>query len=646
MTTGVASHLEPAPPGPSGGVDSGAFLRSIIDALSAHIAILDHSGVVLAVNTAWRRFAIQNGYRGTSFGVGERYLAVCDDAASQGVDDACAVGNGIREVIADRVFDFRHDYRCDLVSGPRFYQVRVTRFSVSGERFIVVAHEDITEVRLADEAARASEQKLRAVLTGAPMILFALDHNGVFTVSSGDGLKLLGLTEGEVVGRTVWEIYASDPATIEVARRALAGERFTSMLELDGRFWETRWVPKLDESGKPAGTIGVAIDATDRVRAEQELQRHREHLEALVAERTRELQRGNEQLAQADRLASLGTLAAGLGHDLANLLLPMRCRLDALEAASLPPPLAGELRALRQAIELLHRLAGGLQMLSQDPKNPSAVSGAVTDFDCWWNDIGQIIARTVPSGIELAVEIPEGLPSASVAPHLLAQAVLNLIVNAVEACSGRKDAKITLRVSAEPREPFVTLSVTDNGAGMPDDVRRHAFEPFFTTKRRGRSTGLGLSIVHSVIAGAGGMIGIDSVPGRGTTISLTLPIAGRSAPVRRPSAKAPTVAVSLADARRAALMVQLLRVMGYAPRMASDGEPGEAEFWLTEPISERAGPARAFLAGAQGRRVIVDGVPCAEWAGIDAILIDETRGVEGLRRAFSVAAGSQTGSAS
>jgi PAS domain S-box-containing protein len=640
----IAAH---APTAPASDLRSYEFLRGIIDAISAHIAILDAGGRVLEVNSAWRRFAVENGYRGTSFGVGESYLNVCDSAAQEGARDACDAAFGIREVLGGRFLEFRTDYRCDLANGPRYYQMRVTRFQIASDWFVVVAHDDITEVKRAEQAVRENEARLRAVLTGASIVLFSIDAAGRFLVSEGDGLRQLGLRDSEVVGHSVFDLYAGLPDVLADIRRALAGESFVSTSSVQGRVWETRYSPRADDAGRCIGTIGAAVDVTDRDATQKELALYRDHLEALVRERTEQLHQSHQLLAQADRLASLGTLAAGLGHDIANLLLPMRCRLDSLEALPSSRPARADIAALREAINLLQELCAGLRLCVMDPATFSEPVPR-TDLACWWRQVGMVISRVLPKSVRFVQQVHPGTLWTAIAPHKLAQAVLNLITNAAE--STPPGGEVELFLGPAPADPSkVLIRVSDTGCGMTDEVLRHAMEPFFTTKKRGRSTGLGLTLVHAAVTSVGGSIDIRSKPGQGTTVELLLPGAvAPDAPLDACQGTDPAVdgergevGVTIADARKRAFLLQVLLAGGYEPAPLDPDEPvpDRLRIWLTEAAPQRLRQAGEFLALGQGRRVLVYG-PCPhEWFSIGATHVDESRGLEGVRQALRIGAG-------
>lgn len=138
---------------------------------------------------------------------------------------------------------------------------------------------DVSERMAAETALQGVEQRLKRVVAAAPIILFALDKEGLFTVSEGRALDGLGLRPGEVVGRSVFDVYRDNPAILEKIRRCLAGETFTSLNEVNGRTFRTHYAP-LRDGGGVGGVIGVATDVTDLVLTEGDLDRHRIAMDA------------------------------------------------------------------------------------------------------------------------------------------------------------------------------------------------------------------------------------------------------------------------------------------------------------------------------------------------------------------------------
>jgi two-component system, NtrC family, sensor kinase len=129
-------------------------------------------------------------------------------------------------------------------------------------------YEDISDRKQAEAALRESEERLRTVIGTAPLILFALDSQGNFTFSDGEGLRALGLNSKDIIGKSAWEIFGEHPDILQLIEEALAGKIATGLFNFLGIFFESRFTPVRDDLGKIIGTIGVAIDITDRKVAE------------------------------------------------------------------------------------------------------------------------------------------------------------------------------------------------------------------------------------------------------------------------------------------------------------------------------------------------------------------------------------------
>jgi len=379
-----------------------------------------------------------------------------------------------------------------------------------------------------------------------------------------------------------------------------------------------------------ANVIGTVIE---RKRVEAELAEHRLHLETQVTRRTAQLEKSHERLRLAERLASVGTLAAGLGHDLGNTILPMLCRLDALAALDLPDAAQEEISAVRGAVDYLRQLSQGLRHLALD-RDQQPTAGARTDLSEWWKLAQPLLRSALPDRVELECDLPDALPPVAVAPHRLSQAVLNLVSNSAEAIEGA--GRVAVRATFDEGAGAVRLSVSDNGRGMSDDARRHALEPFYTTKTRGLSTGLGLALVHGVARGCGGSLEIDSQPGQGTTIHMTLPTSSARAPIvagerSAPDAPLSIVSISLADPRMAAYASLLVRSAGLEARNCSPDDPGKSRIWITEPSDETTTAAREFLEGDTRRRVVLFGdTPVVEGGGY--VFVDRRGGPDAMRQ--------------
>ena len=324
-------------------------------------------------------------------------------------------------------------------------------------------------------------------------------------------------------------------------------------------------------------------------------------------ERTAELETSHHRLRLSERMAALGTLSAGLGHDMANMLLPVRVRLDTMERRGGSPEFRDDLRAFRSAVDYLQRLATGLRLLSLDPDDAGAAGGA-TALDTWWEDVSPLLRNVLPHHISLDHSIASPAPRVRVARHLLTQVVFNLVQNAGEALRGREGARVRIEAATDADRSQVRIAVSDNGPGMTPEVQRRCVEPFFTTKPRGLSTGLGLALVHGIVQKAGGGVAIESAPGAGTTFVITLP-SDRAAGAVEGGPRRDRAVISVKDARMRTYVAMLLRMLDVdvEPHDAPEHPAAPPNIWVAEPDPGVPDRARRFVQGDSRRRVLLLG---------------------------------------
>src|SRR3989440_3555318 len=173
-------------------------------------------------------------------------------------------------------------FRAQDGAGRLLDAVGQARADHGGSAHLIVNARDVTERRRQERALRENKERLRTVIAGAPLVLFALDRHGVFTMVEGRALEGLGVRPALLVGRSAFEVYADLPHVLADVRRALAGETFSSTVEVVGVVFETWYSPVRDGDGPVAGVIGVGTDITERRRAEEALRRSEESHRALV----------------------------------------------------------------------------------------------------------------------------------------------------------------------------------------------------------------------------------------------------------------------------------------------------------------------------------------------------------------------------
>jgi PAS domain S-box-containing protein len=379
--------------------------------------------------------------------------------------------------------------------------------------------------------------------------IITMTSEGVIQSASESVEKVFGWTPMELFGRNV-KLLIPEPRRSALDRyldryrhsdrtKALQRTRLFDAVRKDGTVVHIELsVSRADlPSHAEPYFIGIIRDVSKDIEVGRESADVRSRLQELVTEQTRALATANLRLQLSDRLASLGTLAAGLGHDMHNMLLPIRARLNALEHAGISGPALAHVAAVRRSIAYLQHLSEGLHFLAADPDGPGVSIDGVgtTDLAHWWSQVGELLCKAIPARVKVKASIPAGMPEVKTAPHWLTQAVLNLLVNAAESMPpGRRDPLVKVWATASDDGRTVRLGVTDNGRGMTREVQRRAFDLFFTTKARGMSTGLGLPLVRKVAVRAGGLVDLSSSPGRGTTVVLTLPTTRRTAPRAAP----------------------------------------------------------------------------------------------------------------
>lgn len=382
----------------------------------------------------------------------------------------------------------------------------------------------------------------------------------------------------------------------------------------------------------------LARDISERKRAEAELARHRAHLEDLVRERTAELEASHERLRLTDRLASIGTLAAGLGHDMGNLLLPVRIRIESLQQMDLPGGATEDVQAIAEACEYLRRLSHGLRLFALSPADPLA-SGGATELRQWWDEVAPFLRNALPRGIEIQGEFEENLPRLAIPPHMLTQAIYNLVQNAGEAMRARGHGRVHIAAALSADGSSIVLSVADDGPGMSEDVRRRCVEPFFTTKIRGISTGLGLALVSGTVAQVGGHTEVESAPGHGSTFRLTIPAwkGGGASQVPHQEAAFRGAHVSLRSPQLSAFVTSELRAMGIDVVTGEWSADSQAAIVVTDDSPHRMTDVAAFIAVAAGRRAVVLGPPREMEGSSQVTFVGERPGSAALRVALQSA---------
>jgi PAS domain S-box-containing protein len=492
-------------------------------------------------------------------------------------------------------------------------------------RAVLVVNNDITRLRLAEASRRESDAQLRAVVETAVDAIVTIDDRGMIRSVNPATERMFGYAAAELIGQNI-KILMPSPYREEhdsyLARHIRTGEKHIIGIgrEVEGQ--------------RKDGTVFEVDLAVSEVEP-------RKLFTGIIRDAS-ERKLGESKLRQSDRMATIGTLAAGLGHDMNNVLLPVRAHVNALRAqgkAGAHAAARPHVEAIAKSVTYLQQLADGLHFLAMDPDKEGATEGA-TELAQWWSQAGPIISKAVPKHVAVTVSLPASLPKPRVAPHRLTQAILNLVVNAGDAIPAvRENIRGRVHVWAEADTDAadggqVRVGVTDNGTGMSEEVKRRAFDLFFTTKPRGLGTGLGLSLVQRVAQSAGGAVEIDSTVGKGTTVVMRFPTKSGHKTSKRDQ---PTAVVTLRDGRAAALIGHVLEASG-ARLVPAGTEPIRADIWVLDPTEENLRGARAWRSRRPHGDLLLLGSPTARskgaWGELRPLVVTDRNDFDAVRNAL------------
>ncbi|MBX3625685.1 MAG: PAS domain S-box protein [Rhizobacter sp.] len=467
--------------------------------------------------------------------------------------------------------------------GRRFLQETMVPFAFDGKdvQAIIVFGRDHTELKLREEELaeqigqlQASEALKAAIVDHALAALISTDGNGNIVEFNPAAEAMFGRQRADVMGRSVSDVImperyrAAHEAGIRRmesggAPRVLGKRMEMHALRADGSEFPIEMVLWRTNVGGTGYYTASLVDVTERHSAAQQIERQR------------------DALRQSEKLSAMGSLLAGVAHELNNPLAIVMGRASLLEEKCDDPVLLVDVQRIREAAERCGRIVRTfLNMARSKPATRENVS---------LNDLTRAAAEMLnysyrSHGVEMRLQLADELPSVKADGDQVGQIVLNLLVNAQQAlaaCEGERRVLVETGVEArrENREPRVWLRVSDNGPGVPAELRGKLFEPFFTTKPEGIGTGLGLAMSRSLARDHGGDLTLEPTSHHGgASFRLNLPISGE--PVQE-SAPVPLQATDAAlqtrvlvvddESEITELMRDILEAAGYEVATAESG---------------------------------------------------------------------------
>ena len=414
------------------------------------------------------------------------------------------------------------------------------------------------------EVLRDREERLRAIVTNSPVLLFALNRHGVFTLVEGNNLDVTGGQMGEVVGMSIFEVYSQQPQLLGAYNRVLAGESIGEIAQVGELTFDFRWSPLLGSNGEIFGAIAIVTDITKRQQLIVALQRSQGELKQKADELQQtldELASTQTQLIQTEKLSALGQLVAGVAHEINNPINFIsgninyannyaRDIIELLELYQQKFPNSGEdIAAKIEEIELDFIIEDLPNLLGSMRVGTDRIRDIVLSLRTFSRvEQAQFKAVDIHEGIDSTLLIlnhrlkaksdcPEIqldkefslLPLVECYPGQLNQVFMNILANGIDALEEHYskssiNPQIWIRTEVVKGNQ-VAIRIADNGPGIPDNVKNRLFDPFFTTKPVGKGTGLGLSISYQIVVEKHrGQLQCISIPGEGTEFIIEIPI--------------------------------------------------------------------------------------------------------------------------
>ncbi len=476
-----------------------------------------------------------------------------------------------------------------------------------------------------------SERRIKALFERVEHAIFRLNDKGEIMEANSRFRNMFGSIQG------FCEILLGDKKATDCLQRAYLETDVHREEKALGRNGEelTIWLSlykETDNSGKIRGYDGYIIDITEKKRME-------------------------ERLLRSQKLEAVGTLAGGIAHDFNNLLTAIigysEIMLDSIKKED---PLYKQADIIHSAAERGAELTGRILTVTRKEKTELKL----VDMNEVIRSSLELLGRSIPKTIEIVTNLRPDLPKIKADPSQMQQVILNLAVNARDAMAG--GGRLTIETTADDvdsdvakkdlsgRSSFINVSVSDTGMGIDKDMQGKVFDPFFTTKEMGKGTGLGLYMVHSIVTHHGGYINLYSEPGKGTRLSVHLPVAvmieDKTPEEAEQAGGSGTILVIDDESYIREICKDMLSSLGYEVLVAESGSEGVGIFSqeqdrisliVLDMIMPKMGGEEVFQAVKEirpGVKVLLcSGYSSNGFAGIDRLLKDGAGGF--IQKPFS-----------
>lgn len=491
------------------------FIQSALDALSAHIAILNKHGVIIGVNAAWQHFGEDNHLIDPDYCIGMNYLEVCDKSTGRNNREAGMVAAGIREVMNRQRDEFKMEYPCHSTNQKRWFIMSVTRFSWDGQDRYIVAHQNVTELKITQVELSESQKRIQAILDNVVNGIITLDSRGFIETANIAACAIFEYTVDQFTSQSIDHLIASIPKN-KTTRQFL--EDLVTRIDhehigkrSDGREFPMYFALSKVILGNRTVYIGIVQDITERKRLE---------VEVLEKETMSiELQKERELRELKNRFITM------MSHELRTPLASIMLSNDLLKLYGDQAPPEEKLlyiENIRQQVELVTDLIKDVATISRTDVHNTTMMPELLDIVDYCKRLVGEFSLTHKQTHHLLFNSSQSQIMVMVDVKLMRQVFSNLISNALKYSPNGEIVQID--VQHEGRSVIIT--VQDKGIGIPKADQSRLFEPFHRGSNVGTTpgTGLGLAIAKQAIMLHNGTIDVESDEGKGTMIIVRLPI--------------------------------------------------------------------------------------------------------------------------
>ncbi|MGB7339609.1 MAG: PAS domain-containing sensor histidine kinase [Phototrophicaceae bacterium] len=489
------------------------FLQSALDALSAHIAILDENGTIIGINAAWRHFADLNNYNDPTYGIGTNYLAVCDASAKLKSRDAIVVADGIRNIVSGKVNDFQLEYPCHSPTTKRWFVLRVSRFDWYDNIRVIVAHQNVSELKRVQVELSESKQRIEAIIDNVNNGIITINAQGLIETANRASARIFGYQVDELIDLHLEDIM-TERFTDETSFHRLNGQHGHEIIGIrkdGGQFPMYFSLNRLQLDNTVIYTC-IIQDITYRKRMEREII-ERERMQ-IALDKERELR------TLKNRFLSM------MGHELNTPLASISLAYDMLKKygdVSTPEENEQALDNIQQQVGYLRDMVKDVMTLSRSEAEGLSIDieqvnlvvycqDIVDEFDFIYSQTHSIVFRCELKKLLTRID-----------RRMLRRALTNLLSNAIKYSPAGKSVILSLNLD---KANNIIITVKDAGRGIPQEDHERLFEPFHraTNVDGVAGTGLGLAIVKQAVDLHNGTITFETALNEGTTFIIRMPL--------------------------------------------------------------------------------------------------------------------------